>query len=98
MNNENLNALTLAYKCVMRLGWSHSRLIRKYGITFPTLRRIREGRSGKRITDEYCMKVFLTIMNDSLHDKLSNQGAEDTSWLNNAFRRILLAWFEVEVK
>lgn len=95
MNNENRNALTLAYKCVTRLGWNHSRLSHEYGITLPTLRRIREGRKGKRLTDEYCLKVFLTIMNDKLHVKLNN-GSEDASRLNNEFRHILLALFDIK--
>lgn len=88
-----MKALTLAYKCVTELGWSHSRLMREYGITLPTLRRVREGRRGKDVTDEYCMKVFVTILHQAFQDNLTGEGGSRSQFFNNDFREILLALF-----
>lgn len=92
-------ALTLAYESVIELGWSHSKLCVEYGITLPTLRRIREGREGRIITDEYCLKCFLSIINEAFYADLKNNGGEQSSFFNRMFREILLAKFQIgEVK
>lgn len=95
MGNEKCKALTLAYNCVTKLGWNHSRISREFGITLPTLRRVRSGHSGKSITDDYCMKVFLTIINDAFHKDLTNEGGKKTVNFNNVFREILLANYDI---
>lgn len=89
-------ALTLAYNCVISLGWNHSRLCREYSLTLPTLRRIRNGRKGKDLTDEYCMKVFLEIINQEFHNDLKNHGGRKVGDFNRAFREILLAQFRMD--
>lgn len=96
MSNENMTALTLAYKCVTKkLGWNHSRIRREYGITYRTLRRVRSGIKGKSITDNYIMSVFLTIINDAFRKDLRNNGGENSSYFNNVFREILLADYDI---
>lgn len=92
-------ALTLAYNCVISLGWNHSKLSREYSLTLPTLRRIRNGRKGKDLTDEYCMKVFLEIIDQEFHYNLDKHGGSKSGDFSKAFRTILLAQFQVgEVK
>ena len=94
MSHKAKSALTLAYDCVVRNGWSHAKLRDSYGITFPTLRRIRNGVKGKVCTDEYCMRVFLSILNEEYDRRLNNSG-EGCGDLNRAFRAILMAEHEV---
>lgn len=88
-------ALALAYKHATELGWTHSRLCREYGITLPTLRRIRDGLKGKEMTDEYCMKVFLGIIYQAFHLDLEHEGGTRSAYFNNVFREILLAQYQV---
>lgn len=88
-------ALTLAYNSVISLGWTPSRLNKEYSLTLPTLRRIRKGRKGKDLTDEYCMKVFLEIINLEFHLDLENDGGRKSGDFNKAFREILLALFQM---
>lgn len=92
-------ALTLAYNFVISLGWKHSKLNREYSLTLPTLRRIRNGQKGKDLTDEYCMKVFLEIIEQEYHNNLEKHGGSKSGDFNNTFHKILLAQFQVgEVK
>lgn len=91
-----MKALTLAYNCVISSGWNHSKLSKEYSLTLPTLRRIRDGRKGKDLTDEYCMKVFLEIINQEFHDDIKNHGGKRSGDFNKAFREILLALFRVD--
>lgn len=92
-------ALTLAYNCVICLGWNHLRLSREYSLTSPTLRRIRNGRKGSNSTNEIYMKVFLTIIEQEFHNDLKDHGGRKSGFFHKSFREILLALFQVgEVK
>lgn len=92
-------ALTLAYVSVIELGWNHSKLCEEYGITLPTLRRIRDGRIGRITTDEYCLQCFLSIIKEAFYADLENTGGEHSNFFNRMFREILLAQFQIgEVK
>lgn len=92
-------ALTLAYKSVISLEWKHTTISEVYGISLPTLRRIRKGQKGKDLTDEYCMKVFLEILNKGFCDDLKNHGGIMSPFYSKVFREILLAQFHIgEVK
>ena len=94
MSHKAKSALTLAYDCVVRNGWSHAKLRDSYGITFPTLRRIRNGVKGKVRTDEYCMRVFVSVLKEEYETDLRN-GKEGCANMNRAFREILFAMLDI---
>ena len=94
MSRKANSALTLAYNCVIKLGWNHSMLRDKYRISFPTLRRIKNGVRGKVRTDEYCMKVFVFIMFKEYNRMLEN-GGDGCAQLNRVFRDVLLAEHDI---
>lgn len=44
-NVNNKTALTIAYQAVMRIGYTHQRLVEEnFGVNYPTLRRIQSGK------------------------------------------------------
>lgn len=94
MSQKAKNALTLAYNCVIKMGWSHSMLCGTYGITLPTLRRIRRGVIGKVSTDKHCLNVFISIINEE-YDRRMENGGDGCAELNRAFREILLAQLDI---
>lgn len=94
ISKRNL-ALTLAYNCVIKLGWTHVRLRNQYGMTYPTLRRIREGKLGKGQTDNFCLQVFLSIINDAYHSDFETTGGDNATHFLRTFREILLAQFGI---
>ena len=40
-------ALQMAYGAVVAVGYTHSQLVKEHGLTYPTLRNIREGRVSR---------------------------------------------------
>lgn len=95
MSKEN-KALTLAYNCVCSLGWNHSRISKEYHIPLPTLRRIRKGEKGKTATDEYCLKVFILIINKEFRYDLENKCSNNSAFFNTAFREILFSLIRID--
>ena len=66
-------ALTIAYKAVMKLGYTHQSLIEEnYGVNFPTLRRIQSGKPGKPVTDRFYLKLFVTLLKRE-YDRLTSE-------------------------
>jgi len=54
-----------AYTAVMALGFTHQMLVsRFFGVNFNTLKRIMKGQSGRRETDRFYLKLFLSILNE----------------------------------
>lgn len=94
MSQKAKSALTLAYNSVISLGWTHAKLRETYGITLPTLRRIRSGVKGKVSTDGYYLKVFVSILNEEYDRRVAN-GGDGRYELNMAFREILLAQLDI---
>lgn len=94
MSQKAKSALTLAYNSVISLGWTHAKLRETYKITLPTLRRIRSGVKGKVSTDGYCLKVFVSILNEEYDRRVAN-GGDGRNELNMAFREILLAQLDI---
>lgn len=43
MSESKSYALTMAYRFVIRLGWTHKRLFDEFGINHHTLQRVRDG-------------------------------------------------------
>lgn len=95
MSLEANKALTLAYKSVIKLGWNHSRICEAYGISPHTLRRIRDGRKVKTSTRDYCMWMFVKIINKAFHEDLEKTGGANAFFFNRTFREILLELFGI---
>ena len=94
MSKEKNEALTLAYKNVKDLGWTHKSLCQEYGLSMHLLRRISEGHVGKRSADEDCMKCLLRIIRSEFYDDLRNHGGSQSQYFNNLCRDILFALVE----
>lgn len=91
MSKAEEKALTLAYENVVRMGWTHTRLSEEYGISMPTLRRVRNGQEMKNCTREYCMKVFVGILHDAFHHDLQETGGKHSHVYNSIFRDVLFS-------
>lgn len=96
MNIEDRRAVTLAYKCVKTLKWTHSRLNGEYGLTLPTLRRIRDGKNLKPATEEYYTKVFVSIIKQAYYDDLQ-AGGKNAPLFNKMMRELLFATYHLNV-
>lgn len=90
MSKAEDKALTLAYNYVTYLGWTHTMLSGRYGISMPTLRRIRDGREIKSCTREFCLKAFVEIANEAYHRDLQQRGGVHSDDFKNFFTRTLL--------
>lgn len=91
MSKAEDKALALAYENVVRMGWTHTRLSEEYGMSMPTLRRIRDGRDIKGCTREYCLKVFVSIIHDAFHRDLEETGGAGSHVFNRMYREVLEA-------
>lgn len=68
-------ALGIAYAAVMKLGYTHSRLVKFCnGVNFPTLRSIRDGRELKNGTERFYLKLFFDLMNDEYEQRMASGG------------------------
>lgn len=94
MSKEKNKALTLAYKNVKDLGWTHKSLCQEYGLSMHLLRRISEGHVGQRSADDYCMNCLLRVLRAEFYDDLRNHGGRQSHYFNNLFRDILFALIE----
>ena len=94
MSRKANSALTLAYNCVINIGWNHARLRNTFGITFPTLRHIRNGERVKVCTDEYCMRAFVSVLKEEYETDLRNV-KEGCANMNRAFREIFFAMLDI---
>lgn len=93
------NALEIAYKFVVKeLKWSHSRLVENYYLNLPTLRRVRDGLPMKRVTIDYVLSVFVSIIEEAYEADWKSTGGENSNRFLRAFRDIALAQNAVEVK
>lgn len=93
------NALEIAYKFVVKeLKWSHSRLVENYYLNLPTLRRVRDGLPMKRVTVDYVLSVFVSIIEEAFEADRKSTGADNSNKFFAAFRNIALAQNDVEVK
>lgn len=77
-NKKEQTAVQIAYKMVLHLGYSHARIMEVDNtLTFKTLRRIRQGKTGKITTDRYYLKVFVSIINKEYERRLEEEGICD---------------------
>ena len=75
-------ALGIAYIAVMKLGYTHSRLVKlNEGVNFPTLRSIRDGKELKKATERFYLKLFFDLMNKEYELRMTSGGEGATSLL-----------------
>lgn len=83
--------MTLAYESVLNLGYTHSKLVDGWGMSYPTLRKIRErmplGARGKKIY----LRMFTTILDKAYQDDFKETGGDNSTKILKAMREILLA-------
>lgn len=88
-------ALFLAYRAVKALGFSHQRLVNEHHeVNHNTLRRIRDGRAGKLVTDEFYLKLFMTLLNGEYHRRMEN-GGDHVFEILNEMRKINLTLLKI---
>ena len=99
MNNQPTGltrALTVAYNAVMALGFTHQRLVdEKHGVNYNTLRRIRDGKPGKLVTDRYFLQLFVSILEENYKKCRENADTQGKNAILRTMRKILV--FELEI-
>ena len=66
-------ALGIAYTAVMKLGYTHSRLVKlNEGVNFPTLRSIRDGKELKNGTERFYLKLFFDLINKEFELRMAS--------------------------
>ena len=90
-----VKALSLAYRAVMALGFTHQQLVDgNIGVNYNTLRRIREGKEGKPVTDRYFLQLFMSILNKEYNHCLARGGEGAVAVLRD-IRKISLTMLEI---
>jgi len=93
---EKTQALTIAYEAVMRIGYSHKRLIREnLGVNDRTLSRIHSGKAGKPSTDRFYLRLFVTLLKREYDRLLSEADTAGTRALLRTLSQILYAELEI---
>lgn len=84
-------ALSIAYKTVMALGYTHSKLADNFiGVNRTTLLRIKKGQAGKEVTDLFYLETFLKII-DTVYWEHVGIDTGFSVYLLKVMRKILLA-------
>lgn len=61
---HQLTALGIAYEAVIKLGYTHSKLVNlNEGVNFHTLRNIRDEKKVKKVTERFYLKLFFDLIN-----------------------------------
>ena len=72
----------IAYTAVVRLGYTHSRLVKlDMSVNYPTLRNIRDGKALKKATERFYLKLFFDLMNKEYELRMTSGGEGATSLL-----------------
>ena len=75
-------ALGIAYAAVVTLGYTHSRLVKLHeGVNFHTLRKIRDGKEMKNVTERFYLKLFFDLINKEYNRRMNSGGAGAVSLL-----------------
>ena len=75
-------ALGIAYAAVMKLGYTHSRLVElNEGVNYHTIRNIRDGKKVKEVTERFYLKLFFDLMNKEYELRMTSGGEGATSLL-----------------
>lgn len=84
-------ALSIAYKTVMTLGYTHKKLADTIiGVNRTTLLRIKKGLAGKEVTDLFYLETFLKII-DTVYWEHVGSNTNLAKYLLKVMREILLA-------
>ena len=68
-------ALGIAYAAVVKLGYTHSRLVKLHeGVNFHTLRSIRDGKELKNGTERFYLKLFFDLINKEYELRMARDG------------------------
>ena len=79
---HQLTALGIAYEAVIKLGYTHSKLVNlNEGVNYPTLRSIRDGKELKKATERFYLKLFFDLMNKEYELRMTSGGEGATSLL-----------------
>lgn len=72
---HQLTALGIAYEAVIKLGYTHSKLVNlNEGVNFPTLRNIRDGKELKKVTERFYLKLFFDLLNKEYELRMTHGG------------------------
>ena len=65
----------IAYTAVVRLGYTHSRLVKlDMSVNYPTLRNIRDGKALKKATERFYLKLFFDLLNKEYELRMIHGG------------------------
>ena len=88
---HQLTALGIAYEAVIKLGYTHSKLVNlNEGVNFHTLRNIRDEKKVKKVTERFYLKLFFDLINKE-YNRLITSGADGAVSLLVVMKNILEA-------
>ncbi len=92
-----VKALSLAYKAVMAFGFTHQQLVDgNIGVNHNTLRRIRDSKVRKSMTDQFYLQLFLKILEAEYQRRIAN-GADGAGEILRIMRIILLTEHDIAI-
>lgn len=75
-------ALGIAYEAVIKLGYTHSKLVKlDMSVNYPTLRNIRDGKEMKKATERFYLKLFFDLINKEYERRMACGGDRAVSLL-----------------
>jgi len=88
-------ALQIAYRAIKALGIRPCDIqAAGYNISYNTIKRIRDGKPGKEVTDLYYLKVFITMLHQE-YKKRIQEGGDGANRILMLLSQILLANFGI---
>lgn len=88
---HQLTALGIAYEAVIKLGYTHSKLVNlNEGVNFHTLRNIRDEKKMKKVTERFYLKLFFDLINKEYNRRITS-GANGAVSLLVVMKNILEA-------
>lgn len=88
---HQLTALGIAYEAVIKLGYTHSKLVNlNEGVNFHTLRNIRDEKKVKKVTERFYLKLFFDLINKEYNRRITS-GANGAVSLLVVMKNILEA-------
>lgn len=88
---HQFTALGIAYEAVIKLGYTHSKLVNlNEGVNFHTLRNIRDEKKVKKVTERFYLKLFFDLINKEYKQRITS-GANGAVSLLVVMKNILEA-------
>lgn len=88
---HQLTALGIAYEAVIKLGYTHSKLVNlNEDVNFHTLRNIRDEKKVKKVTERFYLKLFFDLINKEYNRRITS-GANGAVSLLVVMKNILEA-------